>query len=185
MLWIQLKYTPSILVCNVQVVLLWFWRPDHKILILIATYMFNSKTPCVWTFWQISHTYERTGKVVPVKCHTYILQIGNILKTGTTELSASCPGHSTLMVSCTSTYSLGGWVGPIVSLDASEKRKFSYSARNWTIVLAYKFHSLVITPATLFELQTPDIYRHTKTIILKFDFFLVFHGVTDQATWLP
>jgi len=58
--------------------------------------------------------------------HTYILQIGNMLKPGTAELSASCPGHSTLMVSCTSTYSLGGWVGPRASLDASAKRKISY-----------------------------------------------------------
>jgi len=106
-LWIELKYTPSILVCNVQVVLLWFRRADHKILIFITTYMFNSTTLCVWTFWQISHIDECTGKVVPVTYHTYILQIGNILKIGTAELSASCLGHSMLMVSCTSTYSLG------------------------------------------------------------------------------
>jgi hypothetical protein len=64
---------------------------------------------CV-NFLTISHTDEYVGKLVPVKCHTYILQIGSILKIGTAVLSASCPGHSTLMVSCTSAYSLGGWV---------------------------------------------------------------------------
>lgn len=80
-------------------------------------------------FLTISHTDEYTGKVVLVKCHTYIMQIGIILKIGTADLSASCPGHSTLTVSCTSAYSLGGCMGPRASLDASEKRKISYPSQ--------------------------------------------------------